>query len=42
MDSSRVMVMDSGRVVEFASPASLLADTTSLFHGLAKDAGLAG
>ena len=29
-----------GRVVEFDSPNSLIEDTQSVFHSLAKDAGL--
>ena len=40
MDSSRIMVMDSGVVAEFDSPKNLLADKLSVFHGMAKDAGL--
>ena len=41
MDSSRVMVLDQGRVKEFDSPTALLADRQSIFFGMAKDAGLA-
>ncbi|XP_076438711.1 multidrug resistance-associated protein 1-like [Babylonia areolata] len=40
MDYDRIMVMDSGLVTEFASPAELLADKRSTFYGMAKDAGL--
>ncbi|XP_055346994.1 multidrug resistance-associated protein 1-like [Paramacrobiotus metropolitanus] len=41
MDSTRVMVLDQGRVKEFASPDDLLADPKSIFYSLAKSAGLA-
>ncbi len=34
------MVLVEGRVEEYAKPADLLADTSSLFHSMAKDAGL--
>uniref|UniRef100_A0A1I8JE23 ABC-type glutathione-S-conjugate transporter n=1 Tax=Macrostomum lignano TaxID=282301 RepID=A0A1I8JE23_9PLAT len=40
MDSDRVMVLDSGRVREFAPPRDLLAKQDSYFHFLAKEAGL--
>ena len=40
LDSNRVLVMADGLVAEFASPSSLLADTQSIFHGLARDAGI--
>ena len=40
VDSTRVLVMDQGRVVEFAPPSTLLADPDSVFHGMARDAGL--
>jgi len=40
MDSDRVLVLDAGRVVEFASPATLVADRKSIFYGMAKNAGL--
>ncbi|CAN8003963.1 unnamed protein product [Ixodes hexagonus] len=38
--SDRVAVMDQGRVVEVGTPAELLADTTSLFYAMAREAGL--
>ena len=41
MDYDQVMVLDQGRLIEFATPEALLADETSLFHKMAKDAGLA-
>ncbi|XP_046388373.1 multidrug resistance-associated protein 1 isoform X3 [Ischnura elegans] len=40
MDSDRVIVLDKGRIVEFDSPAKLLESRTSVFYGMAKDAGL--
>merc|ERR1712203_613419 len=42
MDYDRIMVLDKGRLVEFASPEELLGDTKSIFYGMAVDAGLAG
>lgn len=40
MDSSRVLVLDQGEIKEFDSPAVLLKNNSSLFYGMAKDAGL--
>lgn len=40
MDSTRVMVLDRGQLVEYAPPDQLLQDKTSVFYGMAKDAGL--
>ncbi|XP_063601958.1 ATP-binding cassette sub-family C member 3-like [Penaeus indicus] len=40
MDSDRVLVLDQGSVAEFDTPARLLANTHSVFYGMAKDAGL--
>ncbi|XP_060803850.1 multidrug resistance-associated protein 1 isoform X3 [Amyelois transitella] len=40
MDSTRVMVLDRGQLVEFAPPDQLLQDRNSVFYGMAKDAGL--
>ncbi len=40
MDSSRVMVLDAGKVKEFDPPDKLLRDKKSIFYGMAKDAGL--
>lgn len=34
------MVMDDGVIKEFDSPSRLLADSTSLFYAMAKDAAL--
>merc|ERR1719228_862475 len=39
MDSNRVVVLDQGKVIEFESPASLMAKTDSIFFGMAKNAG---
>ncbi|XP_043188281.1 multidrug resistance-associated protein 1-like isoform X3 [Amphibalanus amphitrite] len=40
MDSTRVMVLDAGRIKEMAPPSQLLADKSSAFYSMAKDAGL--
>ena len=40
MDSTRVMVLGEGRVVEFDSPLNLLSRKDSLFYGMTKEAGL--
>jgi len=40
MDSNRVVVLDQGKVIEFESPASLMAKTDSVFYGMAKNAGI--
>ncbi|XP_054155853.1 multidrug resistance-associated protein 1-like [Oppia nitens] len=40
MDSDRVLVLDSGRVAEFAEPDILLANKLSIFYTLANDAGI--
>ena len=42
MDYDRIMVLDKGRLVEFASPEELLGNTKSIFYGMAVDAGLTG
>ncbi|KAM6916448.1 LOW QUALITY PROTEIN: ATP-binding cassette sub-family C member 2-like [Xenentodon cancila] len=39
MDSSRVMVLDAGKIVEFDSPSNLL-EKQGHFHAMAKDAGI--
>ena len=41
LDSSRVMVLDAGRIREFDSPETLLANKRSIFYGMVQDAGLA-
>jgi len=40
MDSSRIMVLDKGRIVEFDPPQALLSNIHGAFHAMAKDAGL--
>ncbi len=40
LDSDRVLVLDHGRVLEYDTPAALLADPSSAFFGLAREAGL--
>lgn len=37
---SRIMVLDAGRIVEYAPPGELLDNKKSSFYFLAKDAGL--
>jgi hypothetical protein len=39
IDSDKILVLDAGRVIEFASPATLLADEASAFSGLCKRTG---
>lgn len=39
LDSDRILVMDSGRIVEFGSPFELLTETsTKIFHDMVKEA----
>lgn len=40
MDNDRVMVLSAGSIVEYAPPSELLADTSSVFYGMAKSAGV--
>ncbi|XP_059046549.1 multidrug resistance-associated protein 1 isoform X1 [Achroia grisella] len=40
MDSTRVMVLDKGQLVEYAPPDQLLQDKNSIFYSMAKEAGL--
>ncbi|KAK3859641.1 hypothetical protein Pcinc_034255 [Petrolisthes cinctipes] len=40
MDSNRVLVLSRGEVKEFDSPVALLKNKSSIFYGMAKDAGL--
>ena len=40
MDSSRIMVLDKGRIVEFEPPQVLLLNKQSAFYSMAKDGGL--
>jgi ABC-type transport system involved in cytochrome bd biosynthesis fused ATPase/permease subunit len=41
LDSDRVLVMDTGKVAEFDSPANLLANKGTIFYSLVNEAGLA-
>ncbi|XP_055346997.1 multidrug resistance-associated protein 1-like [Paramacrobiotus metropolitanus] len=41
MDSTRIMVLDQGKIKELDSPENLLRDRNTIFYGLAKDANLA-
>ena len=40
LDSDRVIVFDKGMIAEFDTPEALLKDKDSIFHGMAKDAGI--
>ena len=40
LDSSKVMVLDAGKIVEFDSPETLLRHESSIFHGMVREAGL--
>ena len=40
LDSTRIMLLDKGRIVEFDTPQTLLANKASLFFAMARDAGL--
>ena len=40
LDYDRIMVLDRGIIKEFDSPQALLADKSSIFHSMAKDANL--
>lgn len=40
MDYDRILVLDKGQVAEFDSPSALLSDSTSIFYGMTKEAGL--
>ena len=40
LDSSKVMVLDAGKIVEFESPETLLRNEASIFHGMVREAGL--
>jgi ABC-type multidrug transport system fused ATPase/permease subunit len=42
MDSDKILVLDHGRVKEFAAPRELLREKTSLFYQLAEQAGEVG
>nr|QNH67943.1 ATP-binding cassette transporter subfamily C member 1 X4 [Brachionus plicatilis] len=40
LDNDRIMVLDSGKLVEFDSPSKLLSNSSSIFYSMARDAGL--
>ena len=40
MDSTRIIVLDKGRVVEFDAPKKLLTNKNSVFYSMAQQAGL--
>ncbi|XP_048247829.1 multidrug resistance-associated protein 1-like isoform X2 [Haliotis rufescens] len=40
LDYDKIIVLDQGLIKEFDSPDTLLKDKTSIFYGMAKDAGL--
>lgn len=40
MDSNRVIVLDHGMLVEYDTPEALLQNKASIFHSMARDAGL--
>ncbi|KAL1139319.1 hypothetical protein AAG570_006305 [Ranatra chinensis] len=40
MDSDKVIVLDKGLIVEYDSPENLLKNKSSVFYGMARDAGL--
>ncbi|KAG7197439.1 hypothetical protein KM043_013293 [Ampulex compressa] len=40
LDSDRVIVLDKGLIIEYDKPETLLRDSSSAFHGMAKDAGI--
>lgn len=39
IDSDKVLVMDSGRLIEFGTPYTLLSDPSSVFSGMVKEMG---
>ncbi|OXA39170.1 multidrug resistance-associated protein 1 [Folsomia candida] len=40
MDSTRIVVLDKGQIVEVDTPVNLMKDKTTIFYSMAKDAGL--
>jgi len=41
-DSDRILTVDKGRLAEYDSPTTLLADQNSIYFGLAQEAGIIG
>lgn len=39
IDFNKILVLDAGKIVEYASPSELLADTTSRFYALCRASG---
>ena len=39
IDSDRILVLDSGRVMQFDTPANLLEDKSGIFHNLVQQTG---
>ncbi|XP_059614039.1 multidrug resistance-associated protein 1-like [Phlebotomus argentipes] len=42
MDSDKVIVLDKGEIAEFDTPTNLLQNPNSIFHSMAKNAGIVG
>jgi len=40
LDADKIAALDAGKLIEYDSPANLLANKQSLFSGLAKEAGI--
>lgn len=40
LDADKIAALDAGKLIEYDSPTNLLADKSSLFSGLAKEAGV--
>lgn len=40
MDSDRIIVLDKGMIAEFDTVDALLSNKDSIFHGMARDAGI--
>lgn len=40
LDYDKILVLDNGEIVEFAAPSELLADSSTIFYSMAKDAKL--
>lgn len=40
LDADRIIVLEQGKISEFGTPQDLLANTESIFYGMAKNAGI--